>query len=146
MMGFVDGCFACEVNRGRRAVAGGVIYDDGLWLADHGTPELVRGYVVLKPRRHVESLGDLRPDESAAMGEAVQQVHAAIQKALGPERVYVLAFGEGLRHVHLHLIPRYAGMPATGPNLVEPLFDGRWRCTWLEAEEAAAAVRAALPG
>jgi diadenosine tetraphosphate (Ap4A) HIT family hydrolase len=146
MTSFVDGCFTCEVNRGRRPAPGGVILEDGRWLADHGTPELVRGYVVLKPRRHVESLGDLDPDESAGLGVTLQRLQAAMQAVLSPERIYVVAFGESVRHVHLHLIPRYAWMPATGADLVAQLFDQRWRCTPREAEEAAEAIRSALAG
>ncbi|MDP8904076.1 MAG: HIT family protein [Chloroflexota bacterium] len=140
----MDGCFTCEVNAGHREAPGGTIYEDAHWLADHGTPPLMRGYIVLKPKRHVADFGDLHPAESAAFGTAMQRLLSAIRAALNPERVYVCAFGETVRHAHFHLLPRYADMPRLGPSLVEALFAERWRCTTEEAEEAAGRVRAEL--
>lgn len=52
-------CFTCAVNSGREQPPGGVIYEDDLWIADHGVSRLVAGYVVLKPKRHVHELADL---------------------------------------------------------------------------------------
>lgn len=140
----MDECFTCEVNAGRRMTPGGTIYQDEHWLADHGTPPLVRGHIVLKPKRHVDELADLMPGEATTLGIAVGQLQAAIRTALRPERVYVCSFGEAVRHLHFHLLPRYAEMPAHGPNLVEAFFSERWRCTDEEAEEAADRVRSAL--
>jgi diadenosine tetraphosphate (Ap4A) HIT family hydrolase len=142
----MDECFACEVNDGRRVPPGGTIYQDEHWQADHGTPPLVNGHIVLKPKRHVEDLADLMPDEAATLGIAAQRLQAAMRIALEPERVYMCSFGEAVRHLHFHLLPRYAQMPARGPNLVEELFSGRWRCTDEQAEEAADRVRSALSG
>lgn len=89
----MDGCFTCEVNAGQREPPGGTVYEDDHWLADHGTPTLVRGYIVLKPKRHVEAFADLRPDEAADFGVATQRLLGAMRIALKPERVYVCAFG-----------------------------------------------------
>jgi diadenosine tetraphosphate (Ap4A) HIT family hydrolase len=140
----MDDCFTCEVNSGRRPPPGGTIYEDEAWLADHGTPALVRGYVVLKPRRHVHELADLLPGEAATLGVAAQRLLSAMRVALGPERIYVCSFAETVHHLHFHLLPRYANMPGLGPNLVEALFSERWRCTDEEAEDAADRVRSAL--
>jgi len=140
----MDGCFTCEVNAGQRQPPGGTIYEDDFWLADHGTPALVRGYIVFKPKRHVEDVADLLPDETGTFGIALQRLLGAMRTALKPERVYVCAFAETVRHVHYHLLPRYAGMPGLGPSLLEPLFAERWRCSAEEAEDAARRVRSAL--
>ena len=137
-------CFSCAVNAGRIVAPGGVIYEDDHWLADHGVDLLIRGYVVLKPKRHVHELADLLPDEAATLGIAARTVVAAMRSALGTERIYVCSFGETVRHVHFHLLPRYAEMPGLGPNLIPDLFSERWRCTVDEAEDAAARIRAAI--
>jgi diadenosine tetraphosphate (Ap4A) HIT family hydrolase len=142
----MDECFTCEVNAGRRLPPGGTIYEDEHWLADHGMPALVRGYIVLKPRRHVHELADLLPGEAATVGVAAQRLVAAMRMALGPERVYICSFAETVHHLHFHLLPRYADMPGLGPNLVEALFSERWRCRDDEAEDAAGRVRSALVG
>lgn len=140
----MDTCFTCEVNAGRTATPGGTIYADDLWIADHGIPALVRGYVVLKPKRHFRDLADLTGEEAAAFGIAAQRVTAAMRSALRPERVYVCAFVEAVPHLHFHLLPRYANMPPLGPKLLDPLFSEKWAVGEREAVEAAALVRAAL--
>jgi diadenosine tetraphosphate (Ap4A) HIT family hydrolase len=137
-------CITCEVHAGRVLPAGGIIFEDGLWRAEHGVDRLVRGYVVLKPKRHVHELADLEADEAEAMGAALRTLLGAMRAALGTERIYVCSFAETVHHLHFHLIPRYADMPALGPNLVADVFAGRWACNVEEAEDAAERIRAAL--
>ena len=140
----MDACFTCEVNAGKRPTPGGPIYSDRLWVADHGIPPLVRGYVVLKPRRHVRDLADLTPDEAVGLGSSSQRVTAAIRSALGPERIYVCAFVEAVPHLHFHLLPRYSEMPPLGPGLVDRIFGGEWAVSDHEAEQAAGLIRGRL--
>ncbi|MEX2547041.1 MAG: HIT family protein [Chloroflexota bacterium] len=140
----MDDCFTCEVNAGQRLPPGGTIYEDEYWVADHGMPGLVRGYIVLKPKRHVHELADLLPPEAETLGIAAQRLLGAMRIALAPERIYVCSFAEVVHHLHFHLLPRYADMPGLGPNLMKALFSERWRCTVDEAEEAAGSVRSAL--
>jgi diadenosine tetraphosphate (Ap4A) HIT family hydrolase len=137
-------CFTCEVNTGRVTPSGGIILANDLWQAEHGFDRLVRGYVVLKPKRHVHELADLDPAESVTLGPSLQSLLRAMRPALGAERIYVCSFAESVHHLHFHLIPRYAGMPPLGPNLLADLFAGRWGCTIAEAEDAAARIRTAL--
>ncbi len=138
-------CFTCAVNSGREQPPGGVIYEDDLWIADHGVSRLVAGYVVLKPKRHVHDLADLEPAEATMLGPALQSLLAAMRAALRPERIYVCSFAETVHHLHFHLLPRYAHMPGLGPDLLPALFtERRWKCTVVEAVAAAEAIRAAL--
>jgi diadenosine tetraphosphate (Ap4A) HIT family hydrolase len=137
-------CITCDVNAGRLAVAGGVIYDSPDWRAEHGVDRLVRGYVVMKPKRHVHEFADLLPSEAIAFGPALQTVLHAMRSALAPERIYCCSFGEVVHHLHFHLIPRYPDMPALGPNVIADMFAERWACTIPEADDAAARIRAAL--
>ena len=137
-------CIACDVNAGRVQSPGGVIYQDGHWIADHGIDRLVRAYVVLKLLRHVHELADLSPDEAATLGNALRVVLSAMRTALQPERTYVCSFAETVHHLHFHLLPRYADMPALGPNLLADLFAERWGCSREEAEAAAGRIRSAI--
>jgi diadenosine tetraphosphate (Ap4A) HIT family hydrolase len=137
-------CIACEVNAGRVNPPGGRIYEDRYWIADHGLDRLVRGYVVLKPRRHVHELADLEVDEALALGPAMRRVVAAIRSALAPDRVYVCSFAETVHHVHFHLLPRYPDMPALGRNLLRRLFAAEWTCTEEEARSASERIQAFL--
>ncbi len=138
-------CFSCDVNAGRVTPPGGTVYEDEYWIVDHGVSRLVRGYLVLKPKRHVHELADLVPEEAASLGVVVQAVVAAMRWALGTERIYVCSFAETVHHLHFHLLPRYPEMPGLGPDLMPALFaEERWVCTIAEAEDAAARIRDAI--
>ena len=137
-------CVTCKVNAGRIQLTGGVILATEHWQAEHGIDRLVRGYVVLKSRRHVHEAADLLPEESASLGPTLQTLLRAMRTALAPERVYVCSFAETVHHLHFHLIPRYGDMPALGPGLLSDLFAGRWGCTDAEVEDAAVRIRVAL--
>src|SRR5437879_12928095 len=103
------GCMACDANAGRLTAPGGVIYDDGLWRVEHAlTPALLRGWLIVKPRRHVEHLAELPLDEASALGPLIQRVCGPLQRALAAERVCVCSLGELVNHVHVHVLPRYA--------------------------------------
>lgn len=134
---------------GRVEAPGGTILDDGYWHVDHAIePPFARGWLIVKPHRHVESLGELSPAEAVALGPLLRRLTRAVERALNAERVYVCTFGEMVRHVHLHVVPRTAEMPPEGPMLLPELFaDERpWGCSSDDAAQAAARVRAALAG
>jgi diadenosine tetraphosphate (Ap4A) HIT family hydrolase len=140
----MEDCFGCQVNAGIISAPGGVIYEDELWRAEHGVDRLVRGYVVLKPKRHVHELADLTPPEAATLGPAMQALLRAMRTALETERIYICSFAETVHHLHFHLLPRYASMPALGPKLIGDLFAERWACSQSDAQEAADRIRSAL--
>jgi diadenosine tetraphosphate (Ap4A) HIT family hydrolase len=142
----VDRCLACDVNGGLIQPPGGVIHVDDLWQADHELTPLLRGYVILKPRRHVHHLADLTDDEAATLGPVLRRVLGAMRKALDPERIYVASFAETVHHLHFHLIPRYSDMPGLGPDLMPDVFHGRWATSTQAAEDAAALIRGAIGG
>ena len=62
------------------------------------------------------------PQEAASWGRAVQDASQLVQQITGCDRVYAIAFGEGARHLHLHLIPRFAEDPLTSAWLVADLY------------------------
>jgi len=46
--------------------------------------------------------------EAGAWGRVVQRASSLVKQVSRCDRVYAIAFGEGARHLHLHLIPRHA--------------------------------------
>ncbi len=56
----------------------------------------------------------------------------------------MFAFGESLDHLHVHLMPRHAGMPPTGGALIERVFAHEWLVDESEAAELACRIREAL--
>jgi diadenosine tetraphosphate (Ap4A) HIT family hydrolase len=106
-------CSVCAEVEGRISAPGGPIYDDGFWLVSHHTgPYTDPGELIVKLRRHSESMAELTPAEAAALGPVLQAAVAAIQRAVKPERVYVASYGERVRHLHFFLLPRTSALPA----------------------------------
>ena len=110
-------CFVCEKHRQGSAAEGGVIYEDELVYAGHahllGRSEGYLGYLMAEPKRHVHGLGELTDDEAAALGRLVNNLARALRAIVGAEHVYSFVFGDGaVQHLHIHVIPRYAGTPS----------------------------------
>ena len=107
-----SGCSACAEMAGDVPAPGGVIVDDGLWYVSHHTgPFTDPGELILKTRRHCESLAELTPAEADALGPVLRAGVRALERVVVAERIYAVSFNERIRHVHFLLLPRTANMP-----------------------------------
>ncbi|MFM7265213.1 MAG: HIT family protein [Cyanobium sp.] len=87
---------------------------DDLWLLrHHPDPAPLPGWLLLDALRHLGGSLDFTAREAVAWGPVLQQASRLVQQLTGCDRVYAIAFGEGARHLHLHLIPRFAAEPGT---------------------------------
>ena len=139
-------CLACDVLEGRIQPPGGIIYEDQHWVVDHSiSPVRLKGWLIMKPKRHVEDFADLSPEESARLGPLSRSAAAAVRDALGTMRVYVCSFGEEWRHVHVHVVPRYPGMEPVSWELLGRMWSeaSPWACSDEEAVAAVEAIRRA---
>jgi histidine triad (HIT) family protein len=112
----VEACFVCDKHRRGADVEGGVIYEDDLVYAGHAQMfdrgDVYLGYLIAEPKRPVVGLGELTDDEAAALGRLVNDLARALRTIGGAEHVYSFVFGDGrVRHLHVHLVPRYPGTP-----------------------------------
>ena len=142
-----NGCIACDVVAGRIVPPGGIVLDDGVWVLSHSiSPVLLRGWLILEPKRHVEHLADLSEVEAVALGPLIARVSSAVMRVLQAEKVYACSFGEDVRHVHWYLIPRYADMSVQGVAVLNEMFanPSPWACGDEDAAEASSRVQAAL--
>ncbi|MGZ8397749.1 MAG: HIT family protein [Gemmatimonadales bacterium] len=147
-----SGCAACAEVADNIQAPGGVIVDDGLWFVSHHTgPFTDPGELIVKTRRHCESLAELTPAEATALGPVLQAGVRALERVVAAERIYAVSFNERLRHVHFLLLPRTASMPRghvisdlyrRARNLMRRIGVLR-NPTWEERAEAAARVRQA---
>ena len=95
----------------------------GPWLLrHHPLPAPLVGWLILDSLRHVGGPADFDAHESAALGPMLQRSSALVRELSGCQRVYAVAFGEGARHFHLHLIPRHGSDPATESWRVADLY------------------------
>lgn len=72
------------------------------------------GHVLVIPRRHVASLRDLRPSETLELFELVDNACGLLDDGYRPDAYNIgindgTAAGRTVGHLHVHVIPRYAG-------------------------------------
>jgi histidine triad (HIT) family protein len=66
-----------------------------------------KGHTLCIPKREVDYLFDLKPNELSALMQFSQKVAFGIDKALKPIRTGVIVEGMEVPHAHIHLIPIY---------------------------------------
>src|SRR3972149_10723472 len=93
-------CLACSLQAETGRVPGGTIFETKNWMLEHAFDVPLPGFCILKSKRHVEHVAELNGEESAELGLILQKVTAAVKKATGAEKIYVLSYGEVVRHVH----------------------------------------------
>ena len=76
-------------------------------MRHHPHPAPLLGWCLLDARRHLAGPIDFLDDEAVGWGKVVREASKLVKTASGCDRVYAIAFGEGARHLHLHLIPRF---------------------------------------
>jgi len=91
-----------------------VLLEHELAYARYDSHSLSRGHVLVVPRRHVAGFFDMTPDEQAAVLDLLGQAQRRIQGEHAPDGYNIgvnvgRAAGQSRMHVHVHLIPRYAG-------------------------------------
>jgi len=111
-------CLICRQVAGD--VTGGLLLDAPLVTGFHASvipenPSPLLGHCFVSPRRHAAAWEDLDAREAAAVGVAVSRLARALGATLDLERVYTASIGHAYAHMHVHLLPRYAGTPANVP-------------------------------
>jgi diadenosine tetraphosphate (Ap4A) HIT family hydrolase len=84
-----------------------------------------RGHTLVIPRRHVGSFFEISDEERSAMLELLGKQKHSLDQELSPAGYNVgindgAAAGQTVPHLHIHLIPRYAG------DLPDPRGGVRW--------------------
>ena len=101
-------CLFCKIVN--KEINASIVYEDERVVAFNDINPQGPTHVLVVPRRHIESLNDLKPDDDPIVGEIVRRA-AAIAKARGvSEGGYRTVFntnrdaGQTVAHIHLHLI------------------------------------------
>lgn len=116
-------CGVCRLHSDRQAVEHHEILRLERWLLrHHPLPAPLAGWLLLDVRRHAGGPADLSAQEATEFGPLLQRCSALVRRLTGCERVYTIAFGEGARHLHAHLIPRHAERAETEAWRVADLY------------------------
>jgi diadenosine tetraphosphate (Ap4A) HIT family hydrolase len=110
------GCLFCRIARsGDPSPDDGVVWRGPLSLAVLNRYPYASGHLLVMPLRHLATLAELSPDESAALWETARQAVATLETAYVPDGVNLganlgRAAGAGIPgHLHLHVVPRWSG-------------------------------------
>ena len=87
---------------------------NGLAMALRDDFPVSPGHMLIIPKRHVATFFDTTTDERLSMFELMDKAKLALDAELHPVAYNVgvndgAAAGQTIPHVHIHLIPRYAG-------------------------------------
>lgn len=101
-------CPFCDIS------SGAVLDSDELCVAIRDRYPVARGHTLLIPKRHVESYFDLAGEELLSLQRLLERAKNVLDDEVHPDGYNIganvgEAAGQTVWHVHLHLIPRFAG-------------------------------------
>lgn len=105
-------CPFCRIARGE--LSAHLVYEDDQVLAFLDAVPMAPGHTLVVPRAHVERFTELSPDQASRLSVVAVKVGKALQEVLGATGLTVglndgRVAGQGVPHVHLHVIPRFPG-------------------------------------
>lgn len=101
-------CIFCNLPKDK------VIAENYLALAFYDAYPVNEGHVLIIPKRHVETYFDATWDEKNAISLLLAEVKEKLDERFHPNGYNIgvnvgVAAGQTIFHLHVHLIPRYAG-------------------------------------
>ena len=102
-----------------------VLIDGPIAVAARDSYPVSKGHTLIIPRRHVASFFETTDEERQAMLKLLDEAKAMLDREHKPDGYNIginngAAAGQTVMHVHMHLIPRYAG------DRVDPKGGVRW--------------------
>jgi diadenosine tetraphosphate (Ap4A) HIT family hydrolase len=108
-------CMTCDLTaRRHQGPLCENIYEDEHWRVAHAFNTSLPGWLVVIAKRHVASFAELKEEEAASFGPLLHRVSRALREVTGAVKTYTILFAEhpDHPHVHFHVVPRMADMPA----------------------------------
>lgn len=109
----MSGCVFCDIAAGTAPAT--ILYRDALCLAFMDRQPVNAGHLLVVPIGHATYLADLPPDTGAQLFRVAQQFSAALRRSgvrCEGTNLFLAdgeAAGQDVFHVHMHVIPRFAG-------------------------------------
>ena len=115
-------CWSCPALSGvQRISPGPFIYEGRYWVVDHAYPTRLAGWLVLVLKHHAEALHDHSAEEMMEMGDLIRRSCFVLRAVTGCQKEYVSLYAEAphFAHLHVHIMPRAADLPANlrGPRI-----------------------------
>jgi len=112
-------CVFCHLEESKQ------LFSNSLAVAIADGFPVSRGHTLIIPKRHFASLFDATSEERLALWELVEQAQQYLLSKYLSDGFNIgindgVAAGQTVMHLHIHLIPRYAG------DIVDPRGGIRW--------------------
>ena len=127
-------CVFCEIVANR--IPATILFEDAAHLAFFPLEHVNPGHVLLVPKRHVDYLFDMTMPTYQALWAAVANLAPGLRSVTSAKRIGVAVEGFAVPHVHVHMVPVYAG-DELNPSRAKPISQG-------EAERLASLLREAF--
>ncbi|HUX21609.1 MAG TPA: HIT domain-containing protein [Spirochaetia bacterium] len=107
-----EGCILCLINSDSESVVNLTVYRDEYFSVSVNLYPYNPGHVMIFPRRHIEDVRELTPDEETALTRTQRRVLEILDRTHSPAGYNIgfnmgLVAGASISHLHLHIIPRY---------------------------------------
>ena len=101
-------CIFCSISKDH------VLIDHPLAFAKSDGYPVSKGHTLIIPRRHVASFFETTEEERLAMMKLLDEVKTMLDREHRPDGYNIginngAVSGQTVMHLHMHLIPRYAG-------------------------------------
>lgn len=118
------------------------VYRDEHVVAFFPTEPAVLGHTMVVPREHVPGIWSLPEETAAHLARATVRLAAAVRLAVEPEGLNIIQSNgevatQTVFHLHVHLVPRWAG------DAVGPIWPEETNFSEAEKDQTLAAVRRA---
>ena len=116
-------CLFCKIIAGE--IPSTRVYEDERTVAFMDINPATRGHLLVVPREHTRDLLSIGPEDLDAVLRSAQKLASVVPERLGADGVNLLnscgrAAWQTVFHLHIHVIPRYAGDPLRLPWTPEP--------------------------
>lgn len=103
-------CIFCSIIN--KEIPSKIIYDDEQILAILDISQVTRGHTLVMPKKHVRNLMECDEETAARLFQTVRRLAVQIQEKTGAAGINILnnngeAAGQTVKHLHVHIIPRY---------------------------------------
>lgn len=103
-------CIFCKIVSGE--VPSSNIYEDENVLSFLDISPANKGHTLVIPKKHFEKFNDMPEEAASDLMKAANKISKAVEKAVEPNGYSILinnseAAGQEIKHVHLHIIPKY---------------------------------------
>jgi histidine triad (HIT) family protein len=101
------GCTFCAIAAG--AIPAALVLDTPDAVAFLDARPVFKGHVLVVPRAHTPTLGDVPPESLAPLFGAVQRIARAVEAALAADGTFVAMnnkVSQSVPHLHVHVVPR----------------------------------------